>query len=133
MGCDLFAAVAETGRRLWARRADKQQRSSPAAAAAKCHAVAVAFHHPDAVKRDAQKIGEDLRICRGVAHAEIERACNDRDRAIRLEMDRAEFLAGRRGDFQVTPDTETAQQSALFAFALALFESGVIGCIKRLF
>ena len=77
-------------------------------------AIAVAFHQPDAVKRNAELVGKDLRVRRRVAHAEVERAGDDRNRAIGLETDRAELLAWRCRDFEIAADTETAQLCLAF-------------------
>src|SRR5262249_61232074 len=111
---------------------DKHHRARPAAAAAERHAIAVAFDHADKLERHAEQIRQNLRISRRVTHAEVERAGDDRDRAIRFEMHRAELLAGSGGDFEVATDAEPAQQTALAAFALALVEARVVGGIQRL-
>ena len=123
----MLAALDHNCRRFSERGADKHHRTRAAAAAAERHPVAVAFHHSDAVERNAEQVAQYLRIGRCMAHAEIERAGNDGHRAVGIEMDCAEFLAGRCRHFEITADAESAQQAALLAFALALLESGIVG------
>ena len=119
-------------RRFRERGADEHHRARAAAAAAEAHAVAVAFDHADAIERNAELVAQDLRIGRGVAHAEIHGAGDDGDRAVRLEMNGAQFLAGAGGHFEVAADAEAAQQPALLALALALLEAGIVGHLQRL-
>ncbi len=75
---------------------------------------------------------QHLRERRGVAHAEIERAGEDRHAAVGLEHDAAEFLGRRRGDFEEAADAEPAQLAALAALALALAEALDVGGVDRL-
>ena len=89
--------------------------------------VAVALHQADFLERDAELLAQHLRERRGVAHAEIERAGEQRDAAVGLEDDAAELLRRRRGDFEEAADAEAAQLAALLALALALGEALGVG------
>ncbi len=82
-------------------------------------------------KRHAEHVGQHLRISRRVPLAEVHRAGDDGHHAVGLEMDGAQFLAGRGGDFQIAADAEAAQQPAFLAVALALVEALVVGHLQR--
>ena len=129
---DLLAALDHHFRGLDQRRADEHHRARTAGAAAEGHAVAVALHQADAVERNAEHVGQHLREGRGVALAVIERAGDDGDRAVFLEVDAAHFLAGRGGHFEIAADAEAAQLAVLLAVALALLEAGIVGELQRL-
>ena len=66
---------------------------------------------------------QHLRERRGVALAVIERAGDDRHRAVGLEPDAAHLLRRRRGHLEEAADAEPAQLAALAALALAPAEA----------
>ncbi len=123
MRSDLLAALDHNGRGFSERGPDKHHRARAATAAAESHPVTVALDHADTVKRNSEKVGQYLRVGRCVTHPEVERAGNDRHRAVGFEMDGAEFLAGRGRNLKITADAESAQQAALLALALAFLET----------
>src|SRR6516225_7049355 len=59
-------------------------------------AAAFALDQADLVEGNAELRGQDLRERRGVPHAEIHRAGEQGDAAVRLEDDAAQLLGGRR-------------------------------------
>src|SRR5207342_3610595 len=97
------------------------------AAAAEGHAVAVAFDHMDAIKRNAEQIGEDLRISGGVAHSKIKRAGDNCHSAVGLKMNSTELLTGRSSHFKIAANAKAAQKPSLLALALAFLKTGIVG------
>ena len=67
-----------------------------------------------------------------MALAVIERAGDQRHRAVGLEADAAHFLVRRRGDFEIRADAEPAQLAALLAFAPAGREALHVGGFERI-
>src|SRR5262245_66129489 len=67
-----------------------------------------------------------------MTHAKVERTGDDRHRSIGFEMDGAQFLSGRPCHLEIAANPQSAQQAALFAFAPALVETGIVGRIQRL-
>ncbi len=68
---------------------------------------------------------------RGVALAVIERAGDDGDGAVGIELDAALLLGHRRRGFDVAGDAEAAQFAGLLALALALGEALGVGLRQR--
>ena len=102
-----------------------------AGAAAERQLIAVALQQADLVERNAELARQHLRERRRMALAEIERAGDDRHRAVRLEANAAELLRLRRGHFQEAADADAAQLAALLALALALGKALVVGELER--
>src|SRR5258705_257480 len=89
---ELLAALDHFGAGFDQRGAGVHEALRAARAAAHDQRVTVALDKPDLVERDAELLMQDLREGGGVAHAEVERAAEDRDAAIGLEHDAAELL-----------------------------------------
>ena len=117
---DLLALLDHLGGGFHDRSAAMHGALGAARAAAVEEAVAVALHQPDRLERDAEPLAEDLRKRRSVAHAEIERAGEQRDRSVALKNDAAQFFRWRRGHFEIAADAEPAQLAALAALAPTL-------------
>ena len=89
---DFLAALDHLGAGFDQRGAGVHEALRAARAAAHDQPIAVALEQPDLVERDAELLVQDLRKWGGVAHAEVERAAEDRDAAVGFEYDTAQLL-----------------------------------------
>src|SRR5262249_41740026 len=121
---NLLAAFDYDCGRLRQRRAYEHHRPRASAAAAERHAVTIAFDHANSIKRNAEEIGENLRVGRSMAHAEVQRARDNRYGAVGLEMNGTELLAWGRGHLEIAANPYSAQETPFFTFAFAPFEIG---------
>ncbi len=129
---DLLAVLDDLVGRLHDGGAAHGRRARTAGAAAGDQLVAVALQQPDAVERDAELVGQNLRKGRRVALAVIERAGDDGHRAVVLEADAALFGGHRRGGLDIAGDAEAAQLAGALAVALARLEALDVGALHRI-
>ena len=113
------------------RHAARRRRARAAGAAAGNQLVAVALEKANALKRHAEPLREDLRECRGMALAVIERPGDEGHGAVRLEADAAHFLVGRRGDFEIAADRDAAQPAAFLALPPSPGKTFPVGKVER--
>ncbi len=113
VGGDLLALLDDERARLGDGRAAGHDRLGTARAAAGDEPVAVALHQADLVEGHAELGRQHLREGGPVALPVVQRAGDDGDRAVGLEMDAAHFVAGRRGHFEVAADAAPAQLAVL--------------------
>src|SRR4029078_13178466 len=100
----------------------KHPRATAATAASERHSVAVTVDHTDAVERNAEEIGQHLRISGRVTHPEVERTTYDGHRAVGFEVGGAEFLPGCCTHLEIAAHSKSAQQATLLAFTFAFLE-----------
>ncbi len=131
VGRDLFAALDHLPARLDDRRSARHDRFRAAGAAAGDQLVAVALQQADALERHAELAGQHLGERRGVALAVVERAGDDRDRAIGLKAYAAHLVLGRRRDLEIVADAAAAQLPPCVAVGPARREAVPVGGRER--
>src|SRR5439155_781418 len=114
------------------RSAARGDRPGSSRAAAGDELVAVPLEQPDALERNAEALAQHLSERRGMALAVIERAGDQRHRAVRLEADATHLLARGRGHFQIAADPEPAQLAPLAALALARPKTAPVRKLHRI-
>lgn len=102
-----------------------------AGAAAGDQPVAVALDEADLVEGHAERGMQNLREGRPMALAIVERARDDADRAVFLEMQSAHLVHRRRRHLQVATDAASAQQPALPALLAPRREAVPVGRHQR--
>ena len=134
-GSKLLAAFDDEFARFQDRGAARGDRARSAGSAAEHDLVAVALQQSNAIEGNSEPRTQYLRERRRVALSIVERAGNDRDRAVRLEPYAAHFLVRRRGAFEILPHTAPAQPAARATLCTAARKSipirGVQGAIEH--